>query len=104
MDIQKKIEETLQNLESENDHVKANAFLRTELYRIEWLTHQQSIISQQRQEIERVVAELEDRIKKVEDTRHEYPYTKTGTVQDGQVWGLNYAIGELKEILANDKA
>ncbi len=57
-EIQKQIEESLANLESENDHVKANAFLRTELHRIEWLRHQQSIISQQSKRVSGLEAKV----------------------------------------------
>ena len=59
MDIEQQIKEALEKIKTGNDHEKANAFIRTELHRIEWLTHQQSIISQQAEEIKRLISLLE---------------------------------------------
>ena len=58
MDINKQIEEALNNYDFGNDHEHANALLRMEVHRVEWLRHQQSIISKQAEEIERLTEAL----------------------------------------------
>lgn len=95
MDIVKQIEEALNNIDSEDEHKKGNAYVRTEIHRIEWLTHQQSIISQQAEEIERTRQALVDSTYIIDKLISDYP-TDLWTHEEEKEW-KSQGIEQIKE-------
>jgi hypothetical protein len=51
-----------------------------------------------REAVERVIAELEETISAVEFRRNQADFSMLD-MYNGQIWGLNYALREIKEVL-----
>lgn len=106
MDIQKistqqAIEEALEEIKVSDGHRYDYYMGKIESYAVEWLTHQQSIISQQSAEIERVIAELGQLVQHAEEKAEAFKQKESRMFGLGRVSGLTRAIEMLKEVLAN---